>query len=270
MHPFDFLAALLPVTEWPNAGALSILGLGFVLGLRHALDADHLVAVSTIVSERKGFLSSSIVGALWGIGHTFSLFVVGLLVVALQIQIPGRVAQGMEFAVAVMLVVLGGNVLWKLLKGGALHMHEHEHDGHHHVHPHLHEHQHGPEHGLEHSHHPARYSRFLDRITAHMGKGKRSIIIGMVHGMAGSAALMLIVLAAIPSPMLGILYIAIFGVGSMGGMFIMSTLIGIPFVVTAQRSQRLNLLVRGIAGVVSLLFGLFLAWQIGFVERLFL
>jgi hypothetical protein len=104
----------------------------------------------------------------------------------------------------------------------------------------------------------------------HIGNGKRSIFIGMVHGMAGSAALMLVVLATIPSAKLALLYVGVFGVGSIGGMLIMSTLIGIPFVLTAQRSDKLNVAVRGISGVVSVVFGLYLAWQIGVIEGLFL
>ncbi len=245
--------------------AFSILILGFVLGLKHALDADHLVAVSTIVSERKGFLSSSIVGALWGLGHTASLFVVGIIVITLHIQIPDRIAQGMEFAVAIMLVVLGINVLLKLARGGELHMHEHEHSNHKHIHPHVH----GREHSHGQSHHSLPFLFSLDHLKKHIGNGKRSIFIGMVHGLAGSAAPMLIVLATIPSRALALTYVAIFGLGSIGGMFMMSTLIGLPFVLTASTSVGLNKLVRGIAGTVSFGFGIFLAWQIGVVDGLF-
>lgn len=241
---------------------VSLLILGFILGLKHALDADHLVAVSTIVSERKGFLSSSIVGALWGIGHTTSLLIAGLIVIALHVQIPEKFAALMEFAVAGMLVFLGVRVLWRLLRGGTLHLHLHTHDHHHHSHPHLHPHGHEQ----DHAHEPS----FIQRLALHIGNGKRSIFIGMVHGMAGSAALMLIVLATIPSASLAFLYIGVFGIGSIGGMLIMSTLVGIPFVLTAQRSDKLNATVRGISGVVSVVFGLYLAWQIGIAEGLFL
>ena len=106
------------------------------------------------------------------------------------------------------------------------------------------------------------------RFGGHLGRGRRSILIGMVHGVAGSAALMLIVLATIPSAALGLLYIGVFGLGSIGGMLVMSTLIGIPFVLTAHKSERLNVAVRGISGVLSVGFGLYLAWQIGIVEGL--
>ncbi len=238
-------------------GTISILGLGFILGLKHALDADHLVAVSTIVSERKGFWSGSLVGALWGVGHTASLLAVGLLVIAFHFNIPERMAMGMEFAVALMLVGLGAQVLWKVHRGAVFHVHAHEHDHRLHIHPHLHEvtsdaSQDGPGEG----HH--------DRQV-----GKKPVLVGMVHGMAGSAALMLIVLSTISSRPLALLYIGVFGVGSIGGMLLMSTLIGLPFRFTAQH-QRLNTIVRTTAGVVSLCFGLFLAYRIGFIDGLFL
>jgi high-affinity nickel permease len=232
---------------------LSILGVGFVLGLRHALDADHLIAVSTIVSERKRFWSSSFVGVLWGLGHTASLLGVGLLVIAFHVQIPEKIALFMEFAVALMLILLGVNVLWKMKKGATFHVHTHEHDHRLHIHPHLHE----VNEGTQHIHHA---SSKVD---------KKPFFIGMIHGMAGSAALMLVVLATISSRVLAVLYIAIFGLGSVGGMFLMSALIGLPFSMTSQHT-RLNNVVRTSAGIISVCFGLFYAWQIGVVEGLFL
>jgi len=240
-----------------DVSAFSILGFGFVLGLKHALDADHLIAVSTIVSERKGFWSSSIVGALWGLGHTAALLIVGLLVIAFHLTIPGKIAQGMEFAVAMMLVLLGANVLLKVLRGATFHVHAHEHHRHLHVHPHLHE---------PHLHHQESKNPHHDHASA---VGKKPFFVGMVHGMAGSAALMLLVLATISSRPLALLYIGIFGIGSVGGMFLMSTLIGLPFSFTA-RHERLNAIVRTASGILSVVFGLFLAWQIGIVGGLFL
>jgi hypothetical protein len=239
------------LTDVVRAGSLSTLGLGFVLGLKHALDADHLVAVSTIVNERKGFWSSSIVGAFWGLGHTASLLIVGLIVIALHFEIPEKIAAGMEFMVAVMLVALGANVLWKIKRGATLHLHAHEHHHFSHVHPHLHE----P--GKDHSH---------EHVPA---VGRKPFLVGMMHGMAGSAALMLVVLATIPSKMLALLYIGIFGFGSVGGMFVMSALIGLPFSF-ASKHDRVNRIIRASAGIVSVCFGLFYAWRIGIVGGLFL
>jgi high-affinity nickel permease len=249
---------------------LTTVSLGFILGLKHALDADHLIAVSTIVSERKGFFSSSLVGAMWGIGHTISLLLVGCFVIALQFQIPDRIAQAMEFAVAAMLVLLGLNVLWKLYKGEMIHVHVHEHHGHKHVHPHIHPFKSVHQHSDDAMHHQSAKASLLERILKHLNKSKRSIVIGMIHGMAGSAALMLVVLTTIKSTKLALLYIGIFGVGSIGGMMLMSTVIGLPFMLTASKSVLLNKIVRGIAGVTSVAFGLFLAWQIGVVNGLFL
>jgi high-affinity nickel permease len=246
---------------------LTIVTLGFVLGLKHALDADHLIAVSTIVSERKGFFSSSLVGAMWGIGHTISLLLVGCFVIALQFQIPDRVALMMEFAVATMLILLGLNVLWKLYRGEMIHVHIHEHHGHKHVHPHIHPFNSAHQHSEDATHHQS--PSLLERLLKHINKSKRSILIGMVHGMAGSAGLMLIVLATIKSAQLALLYVAVFGVGSIGGMMMMSTVIGLPFMLTASTSLTLNKIVRGIAGITSVAFGVFLAWQIGVVDGLF-
>jgi ABC-type nickel/cobalt efflux system permease component RcnA len=231
---------------------ISILGLGFILGLKHALDADHLVAVSTIVSERKGFWSSTIVGALWGLGHTASLVVVGLAVIAFNFHIPEKIAMIMELFVALMLIGLGANVLWKIRKGATFHVHTHDHHDHLHIHPHLHE----QASEVQHEHHGMKFN-------------KKPFFVGMVHGMAGSAALMLLVLSTISSRAVALLYIAIFGFGSVGGMCVMSALIGLPFSLTAKH-DRLNAIIRTSAGVISLFFGLFYVWQIGFIDGLFL
>jgi high-affinity nickel permease len=246
-----------------------MLGLGFILGLRHALDADHLIAVSTIVSERKGLCSSSIVGALWGIGHTLALLAVGILVIVMQIKIPERVALAMEFGVAAMLVILGVNVLVKLSRGDTLHTHVHEHDGHLHVHPHTHPHRALHHHTSDALHHHTSKQTLLQRMLRHAHEGKRSILIGLIHGMAGSGGLMLIVLATISSTGAALAYIAIFGVGSIGGMVVMSTLLGLPFTATAHTFRTWNRVVRGVAGIASIAFGIFLGWQVGFVEGLF-
>jgi high-affinity nickel permease len=249
--------------------AITILGLGFVLGLKHAIDADHLIAVSTIVSERKGLFSSSIVGALWGIGHTISLLCVGGLVIAFRLNIPEHVALLMELAVAAMLIILGIQVLWKLYKGEMLHVHVHDHQGHQHAHPHIHPFASIHEHKGSESHHQPVRVGLLERMFKGIRSGKRSILIGMVHGIAGSAGLMLIVLATIKSTMIAVLYIGVFGVGSIGGMMLMSTVIGLPFMLTAGKSLRLNRLIRGIAGVTSVGFGVFLVWQVGFAGGVF-
>ena len=235
-----------------SVSIISLLSFGFVLGLKHAVEADHLAAVTTIASERRSLFSSSMVGALWGLGHTISLLIAGIIVILLHVQISERSSQALEFCVGVMLVGLGVNALRKLAAGGHLHLHVHEHGGHLHAHPHIHERAHEDS---PHMHHGLSF-------------GARPLLIGMVHGMAGSAALMLVVLKTIPSPLVGLSYIAVFGVGSIGGMMIMSTLSAVPARFTVNRFTRVNFAIRGLAGLFSLSFGLFMVYQIGFVDHL--
>ncbi|HJZ78952.1 MAG TPA: sulfite exporter TauE/SafE family protein [Pyrinomonadaceae bacterium] len=229
---------------------LSLLALGFVLGLKHALDADHLAAVSTMATERRSLFASSLIGALWGLGHTISLMLAGVFVILLHFEIGERASKFLELSVGLMLITLGINALRKLA-GGRIHMHAHEHDGHWHVHPHLHE---RGRHDQPHTHHGLK-------------SGARPLLVGMVHGLAGSAALTLLVLATIPSALIGFLYIVIFGIGSIGGMMIMSTLFALPAKLTAERFARANFALRGLAGIFSLAFGVFMIYYIGFVDH---
>lgn len=236
-------------------GSLSITSLfafGFVLGLKHALDADHLAAVSTMASERRSLLSSSLIGALWGLGHTISLMIAGVLVILLHFEIGERTSRALEFGVGLMLVFLGVNALRKLARGGQVHMHLHEHGGRRHAHPHLHAAKHEDESQTHHG----------------LKLGARPLLIGLVHGMAGSAALTLLVLTTIPSPLVGFLYIVIFGIGSIGGMMIMSTLFALPARLATSRFARADFALRGLAGVFSFGFGLLMIYQIGFVDHL--
>jgi len=230
-----------------------VLFLGFFLGLKHATEADHLAAVSTIVSERKSLWSSAIVGGLWGLGHTISLFIAGILVLLLDFQISEKTERALELGVGIMLVFLGLNVLRKLIKGGTLHFHSHAHGEHAHVHPHLHEkgHEDQPD-----THHGFSFN-------------PRAVLVGMVHGMAGSAALMLIVIPTIGSTLMGLLYIVIFGIGSIGGMMLMSLLVGLPFHLTASRLNRFNFVLQCVAGLVSVGLGLFIIYEKGVTDGLF-
>jgi hypothetical protein len=197
---------------------LSPLALGLVLGLKHALDADHLAGVSTMATERRGLFASSLIGVLWGLGHTLSLVVAGVLVLLFHFQIGEHVGKALELCVGFMLIALGVNSLRKLARGGKSHMHA----------PRL---------------------------------GARPILVGMVHGLAGSAALTLLVFAAIPSPVLGLLWVAIFGLGSIGGMVIMSTLFSLPAKLTSLHSVRGNVWIRGLAGIVSVCLGGFMVYD---------
>lgn len=225
----------------PGLSTFSVLLIGFVLGLRHATEADHLAAVSTIVSEKKNLFTASIVGGLWGVGHTISLFAVGLIVIFLKLQITASVEAKLEAGVGLMLVILGLNALRKLYQSEKIHTHTHDHGERAHTHFHAHNDE-----KAEVSHH---------RLSP------RSVVVGMVHGLAGSAALMLVILPTIPSPLVAIMYILIFGVGSIGGMMVMSLLIGLPFHFTANRFDLLNKGIRLCAGVFSLGLGFSIIYE---------
>jgi high-affinity nickel permease len=223
-----------------DLSTISILFIGFALGLQHAIEADHLAAVSTIVSEKKSLLTASIVGGFWGLGHTIALFVVGAVVIFLKVQISETTEARLEAVVGGMLILLGLNAVRKLFTAEKIHIHKHEHGEREHIHIHSHQ---GESEMMHHRFSP------------------RSILIGMVHGLAGSAALMLLILPVIPSPVVALLYIVIFGVGSIGGMMAMSFLIGVPFHFTAGRFELLNSAVRAAAGLFSLGLGGYIVYE---------
>jgi sulfite exporter TauE/SafE len=225
----------------PELSTFSVLLIGFVLGLSHAVEADHLAAVSAIVSENKNLFTASIIGGLWGVGHTISLFLVGILVIFLKLRISESVEARLETIVGGMLVLLGLNALRKLFTAQEIHAHSHSHDGRAHTHIHLHKDE-----AEEESHHQF---------------SPRSVIIGMVHGLAGSAALMLLVVPTIASPVVALFYILIFGVGSIAGMMLMSFLIGLPFHFTANNFVYLNKAIRLCAGIFSLGLGSFIIYE---------
>jgi sulfite exporter TauE/SafE len=219
----------------PQLSTFSVLLIGFVLGLQHAIEGDHLAAVSTIVSEKKNLWTASLVGGMWGLGHTISLFLVGALVIFLKVQISETVEMKLEAIVGAMLVLLGLNALRKLFAAEKIHVHAHEHGEREHVHIHTHS--------------------SAQQESSHHRFSPRSIAIGMVHGLAGSAALMLLVVPTIESPAVALAYILIFGVGSIGGMMAMSFLIGLPIHFTANRFDFVNKGIRLCAGVFSLVLG---------------
>lgn len=250
VHPeFSLLAVQKPFGI--EVSALSLLSFGLLLGLKHAVEADHVAAVSTIVSERRGngIVSASLVGGWWGVGHTISLLAAGVAVIWLRFHITEGAAQALELVVAFMLVMLGANALRKLLTGSRIHLHLHRHGERWHAHPHMHD---------GHARHAAH-----DAETHHgLRLGARPLAIGMVHGLAGSAALMLLVLSNISSPLLGLLYIGLFGTGSIGGMMLMSVLISLPAHLTTRYGTRAGAVLRGAAGLFSLGIGLFMVYEI--------
>ena len=225
----------------PQLSTFSVLLIGFVLGLQHAVEADHLAAVSTIVSEKKNLWTASLVGGMWGVGHTISLFVVGAVVIFLKLQISESLETKLEAIVGGMLIVLGLNALRKLFTAEKIHVHAHEHGEREHVHIHSHS--------------------VAAAETSHHRFSPRSILIGMVHGLAGSAALMLLVVPTIGSPWVALAYILIFGIGSIGGMMAMSFLIGLPIHFTANRFDFLNKGIRLCAGAFSLGLGAVIVFE---------
>jgi sulfite exporter TauE/SafE len=226
---------------------IGILLIGFLIGLKHATEADHLAAVSTIVTEKKNLLGSVIVGGVWGLGHTISLLVAGVFVLLLNFQISERTESILEFCVGIMLLFLGLNVIQKIARGRKLHFHTHEHGGHAHAHPHTH----GHENDEAHTHHGFPLS-------------PRPLIIGLIHGLAGSAALMLALIPTIHSRLIGLLYIFIFGIGSIGGMMLMSLIVSLPLYFTASRFNPINFLLRFTAGLISVGLGLWIVYEKGF------
>jgi high-affinity nickel-transport protein len=217
---------------------LSILALGFFLGMRHATDSDHVVAVSTIVSREKSVLSASLVGALWGLGHSLTILIVGGAIILFGVVLPAKVGLTMEFSVALMLVMLGLLNITRFRRDAHA-LREHRHDG-----------DDPSENGL------GRYQAL------------RSLIVGTVHGLAGSAAVALLVLATIRNPMWAMLYLLLFGAGTLAGMMLITSAIAVPFAYSAKRfawSRHLGWM----TGVLSVGFGLALVYRIAVVDGLF-
>ncbi|HEX2140702.1 MAG TPA: high-affinity nickel-transport family protein [Candidatus Limnocylindria bacterium] len=247
---------------------IALAGFGFLLGMRHATDADHVIAVTTILNRSRRFLDGTVIGAIWGLGHTITVLVVGMLIIVFNVVIPPPVGLAMEFAVAVMLMALGILNLTGVMRSlterftppAPLHGHDHAH---------LHAHDGADTHGYEHAHlHGHGVQRGL---VATFGWFHllRPLAVGLVHGLAGSAAVALLVLATIQDAGQAIVYLLIFCAGVAAGMAILTTVIGLPFLVSRARSERINRWLTVGSGVLSLAFGLYLAYQIGFVDGLF-
>ena len=230
-----------------ESGALAALTLGFLLGLRHATDADHVVAVSTIAGEYRNAWRGIWIGGSWGLGHTTPLLLVGIVVLMFKEVVLNRyesLAPLFEFGVGVMLVYLGVQVFWNLRRG-RLHLHKHTHDEGPHVHIHAtHDPAAGPD--VETPHGLFTPGRPFFRA--------KSYAVGVIHGLAGSAAVMLILLPTLSSFWVGIGYLLLFGFGTMLSMAIITLLLGVPFAI-AGRFQRLDFAVSSIAAISSLVLG---------------
>lgn len=256
---------------------LAILAIGFFLGMRHATDPDHVIAVSTIVSRERSIGKAGLIGILWGIGHTLTILVVGAMIIVSGMVIPARIGLTMEFSVGLMLVFLGvlnltGAMNWMSHRFSPTHPpvrgeHAHVHQHNARLHLHWHSHTEPREHHAESLTPPA----FLDGRFGRLGAFHtlRPLCVGIVHGLAGSAAVALLVLTTIRQPNWAVLYLLIFGAGTIAGMMLITSLIAVPFSFAGYRFTWLNrALVTG-SGLLSVGFGLFVCYQIGFVSGLF-
>ncbi|RXT36436.1 high-affinity nickel-transport family protein [Bradyrhizobium betae] len=257
---------------------LSFLYLGFLLGMRHAADADHVVAIATIVSRERSVAGSVLIGAAWGVGHTVTVMAVGAAIIVFGVVIPPRLGVSMEFAVGVMLVLLGVLTLAGIGRaGGVARVHAgvpsvHELDVHDHLHAHgdyLHRHPHGHSsgvHGHADEHTPlARLDRSgLGWIALY--DWLRPFVIGLVHGLAGSTAVALMILSIIREPVAALGYLLLFGLGTIVGMMLITLILSAPFTFTAVNLPKFNWLLRVASGLVSFSFGVVLIYGIGFAE----
>jgi high-affinity nickel-transport protein len=256
---------------------LAILAIGFFLGMRHATDPDHVIAVSTIVSRERSIPKAAVIGVLWGLGHTLTILAVGAAIILFGLAIPARVGLTMEFCVGLMLILLGvlnltGATKWISEKFSPAHPpvtgeHAHLHVHNATMHFHWHSHAAASEHHAESLAPPEALERSFAGLGAY--QALRPFFVGIVHGLAGSAAVALLVLSAIRDPKWAVLYLLVFGVGTIAGMMLITSVIALPFSFAGYRFAWLNRsLVTG-SGVLSLAFGLFVCYQIGFVDGLF-
>jgi hypothetical protein len=202
-----------------EASNLAVLGLGFILGLKHATDPDHVVAVTTFLGKERQLRHACGIGLFWGLGHTIALSIAGLVVIGLKIPISKWLADRLELVVAAMLIILGARLI------STVHTRWHEH------------------------HHDFGWRRL----------GLRPMLVGIVHGTAGSAALTLLILSTMSSTINGLLYVLIFGVGSMLGMLVISLLLSLPIRLAGERVAAAIRPLQMSTGVLSCGFGLYLA-----------
>jgi len=261
---------------------LSIIALGLFLGMRHATDPDHVIAVSTIVSRERQISKSAWIGVFWGLGHTITILAVGGAIILLDlvvrpagigtahVNINPRVGLAMDFGVAVMLIVLGIMNLRRISRqipliaqDAILHSHAHAHGDYVHSHVHCHE----PElHSHANDETPlARLDKVLLRFRTY--NLVRALVMGIVHGLSGSAAVALLVVAIIPDPRWSVAYLLVFGVGTIFGMMVITFAIACAFHLVGGR-QKFVLQVSAASGLLSLGFGLFFAYHIIVVNGL--
>jgi hypothetical protein len=251
---------------------LSILVLGFFLGMRHATDPDHVIAVATIVTRQRSLARAALIGAWWGLGHTITIFVVGSGIILFNLVIPTRIGLSMELSVGIMLLILGIANIAGFLRSvpepdaqpAVVHSHAHAHGDFIHSHAHSHEPEGHP--------HAADYNpvSFVDKKigASNLYQHLRPLFVGIVHGLAGSAAVALLVLTTIRNPSWAVAYLLIFGAGTIAGMMVitMSLASTLKFV---GRSHSVAHKLAMASGVLSVAFGCFVIYEMGFVNGLF-
>jgi hypothetical protein len=261
--------------------AVLILGFGFFLGMRHATDPDHVVAVSTIVSRERSIPRAGWIGILWGVGHTITILIVGAAIILFGLAIPARLGLALEFSVALMLILLGvlnltGAMRWISHKLSPTHPSpaDSKNGGHSHIHfhgAHLHAHPHS--HAVGGDHHASEVDppHWLLAPFVQLGwfHSLRPLLIGIVHGLAGSAAVALLVLGTIRQPRWAIFYLLIFGLGTIVGMMLMTLVFAVPLTTAGNRFSWVNGSTVTATGLLSVAFGLIVAYHIGYVDGLF-
>jgi hypothetical protein len=244
---------------------ISVLLVGLLIGMKHALEADHIAAVASLATRSRSLMETMRVGVAWGLGHTLTLVLCGSLVLVLQTVVPERLAQILEFAVGVMLVILGADVLRRVLKE-RIHFHVHQHVGgirHFHAHGHADQALLGRSGFGQSGHDPARHDHSHPR-----GFPLRALLVGLMHGMAGSAALVLLTVETLRSFPLGLAYIAVFSLGSIAGMALLSVVIALPLRLSSRYlTWSYNGLSAGV-GLLTLLLGMVVMYRIGVMEGL--
>src|SRR5713101_520936 len=250
----------------------SIIAIGFFLGMRHATDPDHVIAVSTIVSRQRSMKHAALIGLLWGLGHTITILIVGAAIILFGLAIPPRVGLTMELSVGLMLILLGilnlsGAVRWVTERWTrrAAHSRAHVHGDY------IHSHSHGHTHEIHGHAEDATPVGWMDRAFGQIGLYQvlRPLAVGIVHGLAGSAAVALLVLTTIRTPVAAVVYLLVFGIGTIAGMMLITAVIAMPFTFSQTRFTRLNRSLGMASGLISLCFGLFIVYQMGFVGGLF-
>jgi hypothetical protein len=230
----------------------AVLGLGFLLGMQHALEADHIAAVSSIAAHRSDVADIVKHGLTWGLGHTLTLFAFAGAAILLGHAIPDTLARPIEAAVGLMLVGLGAHVLWRLWRD-RVHFHAHRHgDGTRHIHVHSHAGDTSPHRASAHQH--AHWFRW------------RSLLVGLMHGMAGSAALLMLAVAQVASPAAAVAYVLLFGVGSMLGMGALSVIIAVPLAVSARWLTWANRALQAAVGAITIAIGTMTIYSTAFAS----